>query len=228
MRTSAAVLLMLLLSAAVAPAQKTAESVDPKAREAYIQLHDQLVGWVRSDILPVARTWKTRLDEAMDRSDLEKLNALRARAAALNARRMEYTKAMADAWHAEDYDALKASRQQLKALLPEGLMLLEELRPLGLKYRSTLESIGADAKPIMEEWKKEGIQRYQNWMVSNREAIGNVPFPKGAGVGHMGWLAKFGPEQRKKMAAALFMLWDGGDLAGQLVPQGSLGMPALD
>ena len=221
-------MLMLLLSAAVAPAQKNENKMDPKAREAYLQLHDQMVDWAREAILPTARGWKTRLDEAMDRSDLEALNGLRTRAAALNARRIEYTKAMADAWRAEDYDALKASRAQMKALLPEAMLLLQELKPLGLKYRSTLEAIGETAKPVMADWKKEGIERFQQWMMQNREAIGDAPVPHVGGIGQMGWLAKLGPEQRKKIGAALFMLWDGGDLASQLVPAGTLGMPELD
>jgi hypothetical protein len=219
---------MLLLSAAVAPAQKSAQAIDPKAREAYIQLHDQMVEWVRSEILPTVRTWKTTLDEAMDRSDLDQLNALRKRAAALNARRIEYTKAMADAWRAEDYEALKASRNQMKALLPEAMLLLQELKPLGLKYRSTLEAIGEKAHPIMTEWKRAGIERFQNWMLTNREAIGDAPFPRIGGIGQMAWLAKLGPEQRRKIGAAIFMLWDGGDLATQIVPEGTLGMPELE
>lgn len=219
------VVLMLVFAAAVAPAQKTCRVVTPEARAAYIQLHDQMLGWARSEVLPQARTWKARLDGAMEPADLQSLNALRARAAELNVRRIAIMKTMADAWVADNQEAVKAGRKELFTLLPQGLMLLEDLRPLGEKYRSTLEEIGTDARPMMKVWKTDATERYNVWRQQNSAILGSHDRTH-EGKGHRG-MARFGGNHRK-LGAALFMLWDGGDLAGQIGAESLLQVPGLE
>lgn len=225
MNRNLVVVLMMIAATVSASAQKKNEPIDPKAREAYIQLHDQMLSWARTAIVPQARTWKAQLDAAMEPADLQQLNALRARASALNARRITIMKSMGDAWRADNQEGIKAGKQQLYSLLPEGLMLLEELRPLGLKYRSTLEAIGTDARPYLKEWKKEGMERFQSWRTQNSAVLGDGSVRKG-GMHKMGHFGKIGGN--RKLGAALFMLWDGGDLDGQIGAESLLDMPALD
>ena len=224
MNRSVVVALMMICAAVSAQAQKKHDPIDPKAREAYIQLHDQMISWARTEIVPQARTWKARLDAAMEPADLQTLNGLRARAAALNVRRITIMKSMGEAWRSDNQEGIKAGKQQLYSLLPEGMMLLEELRPLGLKYRSTLEAIGTDAQPYLKEWKKSGMERYESWRQQNSAVLGEGHRP--LGKHRMGGNGKFAGN--KKLGAALFMLWDGGDLAGQIGAESLLDMPALD
>ncbi len=218
-RTLATAAAILALAAGAASAQETKpHTPDPQRTAALTELFGTLTTWARAEILPSLTEWKGTLDRAMEPADLQQLNALRTRAAALKKRAMEHVRGMRKAWESEDYDALKTHREALKGMKKERKEIFEELAPLGRKYRSTLESIGESAKPKVQEWKTEGKEKVMTWLAANREKLGDSPGRLGGML--KGWqkFSGFKGDMKKKMVAARFMLWDGSDLTRDFDP----------
>jgi hypothetical protein len=188
----------------------------PEKMAAYKELFGSLKTWAQSNVLPQLRTWKSKLDGAMSQEDLAKLNDLRARAAQLRKDAMATGMAMRKAWKDENYDALKQNRDKMKSFAEERKAIFQDLKPLAVKYRSTLEAIGTEAKPKIESWKKEGKDIAQKWMQDHKDQLGDNAHPRMGHMGHMGGMMGLNSEMGRKMAAARFMLWDGNDLTGQM------------
>jgi hypothetical protein len=225
MKRNALVMLAIgLMAAGAASAQDTRPQMDPKMMEALKELHTTLKSWAQSNVIPSLKSWKVKLDGSMTAADLNSLNGLRARAAELRKDMMSAGMAMHGARKSENYDAMKESRDKMKELGDKRKAIMQELKPLAEKYRPTLESIGQEAKPKLEEWKKSGMEIAQKWYQDHKDVIGD----RGAGMmrhgfGMMGHLDEV---TRRKIAVAYFMLWDGGDPMEQL--QQDLGAPNLN
>jgi hypothetical protein len=102
----------------------------------------------------------------------------------------------------------------IKALAADRQALLKDLKPLGVSYKSTLESIGKDAKPYGKEW-KDGIKKIGlRWYEAHKDDL-SVGFKVALGkaIERLKTLgALVGDDMKGKLAAAKFMLWDGQDL----------------
>lgn len=198
---------------------KPAHKPDPKRQEARQQLRQTMLDWTRTAIIPTLNQWKSQLDAAMSAEDLATLNGLRSRAAALRKQGMTHRSGMHQAWQQEDYTALKTHREALRGMREQLRTLLGELKPLAIKYRTTLQQIGETARPQVKEWRNEGKQKLEEWMAAHSEELGDHPLGKFQhGMPWKGWGKMFGMggEMRKKVAAARFMLWNGDDFTRDL------------
>jgi hypothetical protein len=227
-RTALAVALIALVIGSVSAQDRMHHAPDPARMEAHKELMGTLKEFARTNVLPQLTTWKGQLDGAMSVEDLQKLNDLRARAAALRDKGISQMRTMREAWTTENYDQIKELRQQMKAMKDEHRALLEELKPLAEKYRSTLEAIGQDSKPKVENWKQEGKAIFEKWAAEHKDELGEMPHHMGGmmhGFGHK--FGGMGKEMRGKMMAAHFMLWDGTDFIDKL-EQGAPGMGGFE
>jgi hypothetical protein len=224
-RTALIVALLALVVGSVSAQDRMHHTPDPAKMEAHKELMGTLKEYARANVLPQLTTWKGQLDGAMSADDLQKLNTLRARAAELRDKGISQMRTMREAWTAENYDQIKAMRQQMKEIKAEHRALLEELKPLAEKYRSTLEAIGQESKPKVQNWKAEGKALVEKWMAEHKDEVGDMPRHMGGmmmhGFGHK--FGKMGKEMRGKMMAAHFMLWDGTDFIDKF-EQGASGM----
>jgi len=239
--------LILAAGATAVIAQKPDHTPDPQRQEARKELMTKMQAFAKSDILPEMTRWKSQLDQAMSPADLQKLNGLRARAAALKQQMITSGMGMAKAWKGEDYDALKQNRDKMKSLGEERKAIMEELKPLAVTYQSTLLSIGAEAKPKMESWKEKGKAIFQEWASAHKDDRKGARGEKGemgdhprmgmgghrGGPGGPGGFGHFfggmGDGMNLKAMVAHFMLWDGKDFTqdlNQLMGQpGMMGQP---
>ncbi|MFN8360073.1 MAG: T9SS type A sorting domain-containing protein [Candidatus Kapaibacterium sp.] len=193
----------LLLVAAAVFLSSTALSARSDDHEAARQaLRTQLSQFAKSTVFPSLNVWKSQLDRAMQPDDLQALNALRDRAAGLRKQGKQALKSMHEAWKNEDYTALKSSRDQLNVLMQERDKLFGELKPIAIKYKETLKTIGETAKPKVKEWKERGREIVKSWAESHPDIAAHTRGMKG------GFLARLGGGD-KKVAVARFMLWNG-------------------
>lgn len=215
--------LVIATGVTVAVAQRPNHTPDPQRQAARQELMEKMRTFAKTEVLPEVTRWKSQLDNAMSPTDLQKLNTLRARSTTLRQQRMETGLAIAKAWKAEDYGALKQSRDKMKTLEQEQKAIFADLKPLAETYKSTLLTIGAQAKPKMAAWREQGKAIFTEWAQSHKsDSAGAHPRMGGHGMG-MGMPPMFGggeggkdggakdPGAREKMMAARFMLWDGGD-----------------
>jgi hypothetical protein len=168
------------------------------------ELHAKLSQFAKAQVFPSLREWKSRLDGAMTAADLATLNGLRSRAAELRKQALSYTKSIHSAWKSEDYTALKSSRDGMKTLAEQRDNLFGELKPIAIKYASTLKSIGEVAKPKIETWKEQGREIFKTWAESHKDELkSGKNFPN-----HGGFWKQFADGDKRK-AVARFMLWNG-------------------
>jgi len=194
----------------------------------YKELVATLKTWAKTNVVPQVRTWKGKLDAAMTAEDLATLNGLRARASQLKREAIATGLAMHEAWKAENYEAVKQAREKMKGYKEQRDALFAEVKPLAVKYSSTLQAIGAEAKPKVAAWKEEGKTIALTWIAEHKDELKDHPFPN---LRRMHGMMGFGGEMRKKVIVAYFMLWDGGDFVddlGQFGGEGSGQLPDLD
>jgi hypothetical protein len=215
MKRTLLALTLAALTIGTAAAQDRTRTPDPKVSEARKELIESVKKFALGEILPQLTAWKSQLDGAMSAEDLKALNALRSRATALQSRAIEYGRAMGEAWKSENYEALKANREKMKKLGEEHKALFEELKPLAIKYRSTLEAIGQDARPKVEGWKEQGKEIFQKWVADHKDQLADMKGMHRMIPGGLGWMG----HGDKKAMVARFMLWDGSDFISRLEQQ---------
>jgi hypothetical protein len=160
------------------------------------------------------KEWKGTLDHSMTADDLSALNTLRDCAAQLKVKTKRLTLALRKAVQNNNTSDIRMYRQKIKALATERQNLLKDLKPLGVKYKATLVSIGKEAKPYGKDW-KDGIKRVGLRWYENYKADLTVGFRAALGkaIERLKMLgAMMDDAMKAKLAAAKFMLWDGKDL----------------
>lgn len=188
--------------------------LDQKTKDALKELYKEVRDYAQENIIPKMKEWKGTLDHSMTRDDLGALNALRDRAAQLKTKGKRLTLALRKAVENNNPTDIRKYRQMIKALADERTELLKDLKPLGVKYKATLESIGKDAKLYGKEW-KQGIQKVGRAWYENNKADLSVGFKAllGKAIDRLKMLGALMDDAMKaKIAAAKFMLWDGKDL----------------
>ena len=192
---------------------------DPTIRQAFSELRASIADYAKSNILPQMLSWKSQLDAALSQDDLIALDALRKKAAALRSKTGASTSAMRKAWKTEDYDKLKQSRETIKSLGAERKDLLQDLKPIAVKYRDVLEKLGKQAKPQMLEWKEHGKALFSAWHEKHADALQDRGRHMGMGMqraGVMGFGFSMNKEGQRKRAAVRFLLWDGSDFTERI------------
>lgn len=223
MKRTAMVFALLFAAALPAMAQGRAGGggmkwLDEPTLTAAKELGTIILAWARTDVVPQAQQWKNRLDAAMTPADLAKLDDLRRQASALKARHIAIARTMRDAWKAEDYDALKSARAEMKALGADRRAIVEQLRPIAEANRATLEAIGEDALPHIGRWTERVKTIGREWFEQNRATISPMAaMAVGRLLSHRNDLAALvEPKLRSKKAAVRFMLWDGEDFTREI------------
>lgn len=216
MKSFRKILLGILGTAAMIAIIGNANAQEPKS-PARQELHTKMAQFAKTEVFPSLREWKNQLDAAMAPADLTALNALRSRATELRKQAIAKAKSMRVAWKEEDYSELKESRDGMKSIKEQRDQLFSELKPIAIKYASTLKSIGEVAKPKVEGWREKGKEIFKTWAESHKEDLkGDKEFPH-----HGGFWKQFADGDKKK-AIARFMLWNGDenilDDQGQLTP----------
>ena len=188
--------------------------IDQKTKDALKELYKGVRDYAQGNIIPKMKEWKGTLDHSITTDDLGALNALRDRAAQLKAKGARLTLALRKAVQNNNTAGIRIFRQKIKELATERQDLLKDLKPLGVKYKETLVSIGKEAKPYGKEW-KEGIKKVGLTWYENHKADLTSGFRAALGkaIERLKMLgAMMGDEMKAKLAAAKFMLWDGRDL----------------
>jgi hypothetical protein len=188
--------------------------LDQKTKDALKELYKGVRDYAQGNIIPKMKEWKGTLDRSMSPADLSALNALRDRAKQLKVKGQRLTLALRTAVQNNNAADIRKYRQMIKALAADRQALLKDLKPLGVSYKSTLESIGKDAKPYGKEW-KDGIKKIGlRWYEAHKDDL-SVGFKVALGkaIERLKTLgALVGDDMKGKLAAAKFMLWDGQDL----------------
>jgi hypothetical protein len=188
--------------------------LDQKTKDALKELYKGVRDYAQGNIIPKMKEWKGTLDHAMTADDLGALNALRDRATQLKAKGKRLTLALRKAVVNKNTTDIRKYRQMIKALAAERQTLLKDLKPLGVKYKTTLVSIGKEAKPYGKEW-RDGIKKVGVAWYASHKADLTVGFRAALGKA-LERLKTLGGmmdgAMKAKIAAAKFMLWDGQDL----------------
>jgi hypothetical protein len=188
--------------------------LDQKTKDALKELYKEVRDYAQANIIPKMKEWKGTLDHSMTADDLGALNALRDRAAQLKVKGKRLTLALRKAMQNNNASDIRMYRQKIKALTTERQDLLKDLKPLGVKYKETLVSIGKEAKPYGKDW-KDGIKKVGLAWYENHKADLTVGFKAALGkaIQRLQMLGAMMDDATKaKLAAAKFMLWDGKDL----------------
>ena len=206
-----AVLLGLVIASPVF--SQTSSPANQKSMLALKVLVQQLRDYAQASIIPKMKEMKASLDGAMTSDDLQSLNKLRDQATQMREEGKKdalLLKKVLQSNNATDTAALKS---KLKDLLTEGKELLVNLKPLGLKYKATLEVLGKDVKPSSKTWMDEVKKIVTIWYMKYQgdlSADHKKAFVKG--LEKLKTFAGLDAAMKAKLAAARFMLWDGSDL----------------
>jgi gas vesicle protein len=208
-----AIVLLTLLLAMSALGQAPSRPIDAKTKDALKELFNELRTWAQGNVIPKMREWKGRLDNAMSPEDLQTLNALRDQATRLKNAGRKLAADVRAARRAKDVRELKALRAKGKLLKEKRNEILKDLKPIALKYKSTLQELGKESKPLGKEWRGESRTMVKEWYEAHKSDFG--PGFRRIFANAVQRLRKLnGPDEnlKAKIAAARFMLWDGKDL----------------
>lgn len=211
-RALVALMLALFLGSA-AFSQTPVNPRDQKAKQALIQLFKELRDWAQSEIIPKMKDWKTKLDNSMSSEDLSVLNKLRDEATQLKQKGKRYAAALKTATNNNNAANVRLIKAKIKELVAQRDALLKDLKPLGTRYKPTLEEIGKDAKTYAGIWKEDIKKLVTTWYADHQSDLTmgyRRVFAKG--LERLKALAGIDPTLRAKISAARFMLWDGKDL----------------
>ncbi len=213
MKKVLAIAVLLGLMVASPAFSQTPNPADQKSLLALKELFQQLRDYAQANIIPKMKELKTRLDNSMSSDDLQSLNKLRDQAAQMKEEGKKDALLLRKAWRSNDIIDAKLYRGKLKDLMTGRKELLKDLKPLGVKYKSTLEELGKDAKPSLKVWMEDIKKIIAAWYLNHQ---GNLsPDHKKAfvrGVEKLKVFAGLDANLKAKLAAARFMLWDGNDL----------------
>lgn len=218
-----AVALVLLIAT---PAfSQTPSPADQKSLLALKELFQQLRDYAQTNIIPKMKELRTRLDKSMSYVDLQSLNKLRDQATQMKEEGKKDVLLLKKAWQSNNMNDVKLYVGKIKDLKGERDALLKDLKPLGLKYKTTLEELGKDAKPSSKVWQEEVKKIVAGWYLKHQgdlSAVHKKAFAKG--IEKLKLLAGLDAGLKAKLAAARFMLWDGNDLPeiGQLFDNANL------
>ncbi len=223
-RLGASMLLTVLLAMS-ASSQTPVRPIDPKTKEALKELFKEVRDWAQGNVIPKMKEWKAKLDDAMSPEDLQALDALRGQATRLKGAGRKLVAEMRAARAAKDMQKLRELGAKGKLLTEKRNEMLKNLKPLALEYKSTLQEIGKDAKPLGKDWRVEAKKMVKEWYEAHKGDFGpgfRKAFAKA--VQRLKRMSGLDEDLKAKIAAARFMLWDGNDLpdVGQMLDdQGS-------
>lgn len=187
------------------------------------QIRTEVHNYFTSNILPDMKAWKTKLDNSMSAADLAELNGYRAEAKKLKSQMFDQMSQFRGKMKGAD-SATKAQFRATRMQFRDQFMnLAKEVKPLCAKYKTTLQAIGTEAKPLMKTW-REDIEKIVEKYAVNTPGQNNGVFkgkgPRGmmGGPGMLGGPGMMGAHGKKAMAVR-FMLWDGTDI----MPNGEMG-----
>jgi hypothetical protein len=207
------VLAFIVFAGLSAMGQTAPVQLDAKTRQALKELVQQVRDYAQTNVIPKMREWKTTLDNSMSSDDLQALNALRLEAARMKKDGIAFALALKKAAAANNAADAALYKSKFKDLKAERDVLFSNLKPLGTKYKSTLVSLGQEAKPSVEVWKQGGMKIVVGWYLKHANDLSADRKKAFAdGLERLKTFAGLDPSVRSKLAAAMFMLWDGSDI----------------
>lgn len=207
------VTLLLGLMTATSAFSQAPNPANQKSLLALKELFQQLRDYAQTNIIPKMKEMKTRLDKSMSSDDLQSLNTLRDQASQMKEEGKKDALLLKRAWKSNNIMDVKLYMGKIKDLKSGRDDLLKNLKPLGLKYKTTLEEIGKDAKPSGKVWQEDVKKLVAGWYLRHMGDLSSdhkKAFAKG--IEKLKLLAGMDAGLKAKLAAARFMLWDGNDL----------------
>ena len=206
-------MLLTLFLVVSASGQIPARPVDPKTKEALKELFKDVRNWAQSNVIPKMRECKGTLDDAMSPEDLQTLNALRHQATRLKGAGKKLAADVRAARLAKEVRKLRELRTQGRLLKEKRDEMLKNLKPLATKYKSTLQEIGKEARPLGKAWRVESKKMVKEWYEAHKSDFG-PGFRKvfAQAVQRLRRMNGLDEDLKAKIAAAKFLLWDGKDL----------------
>lgn len=208
-----AIIVLTLLLVLSASGQTRVRPDDPKTKEALQELFKGVRIWAQNNVIPKMQEWKGKLDNVMSPEDLQALNSLRDQAARLKGAGKNLVAEVRAARLAKDAQKLRELRARGKLLKEKRSEMLRNLKPLAMKYKSTLQDVGKEAKPLGKEWRGESKKMVKEWYEAHKNDFG-PGFRKvfAQAVLRLRRMNGLDEDLKAKIAAARFMLWDGKNL----------------
>ena len=208
-----AMTLLTLFLVMSASSQTPVKPIDPKTKEALRELFKDVRNWAQGNVIPKMKEWKGKLDNAMSSEDLQALNSLRDQATRLKEAGKNLAAEVRAARQAKDAQKLRALRAKGRLLKEKRNEILKNLKPLATKYKSTLQELGKEAKPLGKEWRADSRKMVKEWYEAHKKDFG-PGFRRvfAEAVQRLRRMNGLTDDLRAKAAAAKFMLWDGKDL----------------
>ena len=204
---------LIALVAGLSYSQTGTGALDTKTKDALKELLKELRDWAQSDIIPKMKEWKGTLDHAMSPEDLQALNTLRDEAAQMKNMGKRLAAAVIKGLRNNNLGDVRKYRQKLTELKKKRDELLKNLKPLGVKYSSTLVQIGREAKLYAKDWKESGKKIVATWYGTHQNDFGpGFRTVLAKATERVKQFAGMDDGLKAKIAAARFMLWHGQDL----------------
>lgn len=187
--------------------------------EMFKELHGQMQNFKSTEVVPMLNKWKNQIDAAMSKEDLAKLNELRSRASEFHSKMVQERRRCINEANAGECDGSgpkgkkgrKHSHGAKKGMNDEMRTIITELKPLSLKYLSTLDEINPEFTQKKKEWKEITSEIFANWKESNKEdlkALKNSENGKGFKRGNKGMrMMEMGRQNGRQ--PYFIMLWNG-------------------
>jgi hypothetical protein len=204
---------LLGLMASTSAFSQTPDLANQKSLLALKELFQQLRDFAQANIIPKMKEMKATLDKSLSSDDLQSLNKLRDQASQLKEEGKKDALLLKNAWKSNNISDVKLYAGKIKDLKGQRDDLLKDLKPLGLKNKTTLVEIGKDAKPSAKVWQDDVKKIVAAWYLKHQgdlSAAHKKAFAKG--IEKLKSLAGLSADLKAKLAAARFMLWDGNDL----------------
>ncbi len=204
------ILVFTLQSASPAIAQS-----GKKADDVIQILRKDIAGYLARSVQPVMETWKSQFDASLRQIDLARLESLRKQAHELfdriSTNASEFTKARAD----KDFRRALDYRSKLESNFESRKRLLGEAQRVGKRSGPALELLQARVDSMKEEWKAGAIRIFIDWFARNQAVIRPILSDDSNKdlVAFMAAAKDLRLEETSDDAIFYFLLWDGSDLA---------------
>ncbi len=179
------------------------------------ELRNNVQTYTKTEIIPVMKDWKLKLDHSLATADLQQLNDLRQKATEeRNKMRQDMKQDMKD--NKGNKKEIKEDRKNdMKDARSDFKELFKELKPLAEKYKDVLQEIGKDAQPKVEVWKDKIKTIFEDWKTKYKDELEKLKAQAESHGKTMDMEKRFGKvhdfkaDFGKPVAVARFMLWDG-------------------
>lgn len=157
----------LLLLAGIVPLR--GQDGREELKVALADLGERYGTWMDAEVIPQLEEWKAELDRSMSAEDMQLLNTLRSEAHSVGAEICRNRKKLRQAWRDHSDEEWQALYRERRTLRDKMMDITDQVAPLAVRYRETLEAIAAKARPIAKDWRRQGRAILSEWREEYRE-----------------------------------------------------------